>query len=80
VVVVDDSVGVVDGVVDVADGGCAAVVGSDVATARGGLGGLTKVWVAVSLVLGVAWVLKSTRSVACAFFSVLRLSSSGGSV
>lgn len=39
VVVVDNSVDAVDGVVDIADGGCVGVVSSDVAT-LGGLGGL----------------------------------------
>jgi hypothetical protein len=38
VVVVDDSVDAVDGVVDIADGGCVGVVSSDVAM-LGGLGG-----------------------------------------
>ena len=37
VVAVDDSVDAVDGVVDIADGGCVGVVSSDVAT-LGGLG------------------------------------------
>ena len=39
VVVVDNSVDAVDGVVDIADGGCVGIVSSDVAT-LGGLGGL----------------------------------------
>jgi hypothetical protein len=80
VVVVDDSVDAVDGVVDVADRGCVGIVGSDVAKVRGGLVGLTKVWVAISLVLGVVWVLESANDVVLAFFSELRCSSSGGSV
>jgi hypothetical protein len=64
VVVVDNSVDAVDGVVGIADGGCVGVVGSDVAASRGVLGCSTKVWVAVSMVWGVAWMLKSTGAAA----------------
>jgi hypothetical protein len=53
VVVLDDVVGVIDG-------DCVGIVGSDVAASRGVLGCSTKVWVAVSMVWGVAWMLKLT--------------------
>ena len=65
----------VDDVVGVVDGGCVGVVGSDVAASRGVLGCSTRVCVAVSVVWGVAWVLKSTP----AFFNVVSSSFSGGS-
>lgn len=47
---------IVDGV-DSVDGGCAYIVSGSVAALRGVLSGLTKVWVAISLALGVVWVL-----------------------
>ena len=59
VVVADDSVDVVDGV----DGGCAGVVDGDVAASRVVLGCMSRVWVAISVVLGVTWVLKLTVEV-----------------
>jgi hypothetical protein len=71
---------VVVAVVDDVGGGCAGVVNSDVVASRGGLDGLTKVWVAVSVVLGVVWTLRSTWGVVSAFFVKVGLSSSGGSV
>lgn len=55
-VVVDDSVGVVDGSGDRFDG----VINDDVEALGGVLGCSTRVCVAVSVVLGVAWVMKST--------------------
>jgi hypothetical protein len=61
-------------VVNDVDGGCVVVVSDDVATARVGLGGLTEVWVAGSLVLGAVWVLESANDVVIGFFR------SGGSV
>ena len=67
---------VVVGNVGVIDGGCGAVARGDVAALGQVLGGLTEVWVAVSVVWGVAWVLKSTP----AFFNVMSSSFSGGSV
>ena len=57
VVVVDDIVGVIDG-------GCGAVARGDMAVLGKVLGGLTEVWVAVSMVWGVAWVLKLTGAAA----------------
>ena len=42
-----------------ADGGCADVVSSDVAVSRGMPECVSRVCVAVSVVLGVTWVLKS---------------------
>jgi hypothetical protein len=80
VVVVDDSVDAVDGSDDVADGGCVGIDGGDVAASREVSGCMSRVCVDVSVVLGLAWVLKSTWVVVCAFFSVLRLLLSGGSV
>ena len=53
VVVVVDDLGLIDG-------GCVAVVSSDVAASRGVLGCLSRVCVAVSVVLGLIWVLRST--------------------
>ena len=82
VVVVDDRVVVVDG-------SCAAVVTGDVAalardgglvTQAVGAGGSVSVWVAILLVLGVVWALRSTQSVVSAFFVRVGFSSSGGSV
>ena len=55
-VVVNDGVGVVDGNVDVVDGGCVGVVSGGMAALEGVLGCLTRVCVAVSVVLGVTWV------------------------
>jgi hypothetical protein len=52
VAVVDD--------IGIIDGGCAGVVSSDVATSRGVLRCMSRVCVAVSVVLRVAWVLKLT--------------------
>jgi hypothetical protein len=42
------------------DGGCVAIVSDDVAMSRGVLRCLLRVCIAVSMVLRVAWVLKST--------------------
>ena len=56
VVVVVDNVGIVDG-------GCVGVVNGDVAALGGVLGCSMKVCVAVSVVWGVAWVLKSLQIV-----------------
>jgi hypothetical protein len=53
VVAVVDSVGNIDG-------GCVGVVSSDVAKVRGVLGCVSRVCIAVSVVLGAVWVLKST--------------------
>jgi hypothetical protein len=79
VVAVVDNVGVVDG-------GCAGVVGGDVAglTVEGGL--VTRavvsfsVWEVASVVFVVVCILKSMRSAIRAFFGELGLSSSSGSV
>jgi hypothetical protein len=54
-VVVDDSIGVVDGSNDMADGGCGGIVSDDVAVPTGVLGCMSRVCVAVSAVLGVTW-------------------------
>jgi hypothetical protein len=47
-------------VVNNVDGGCTGVVSGDVAVLGKVLGGSTAIWVAVSVVLGVTWALKST--------------------
>ena len=53
----------VDNVV-IIDGGCGAIARGDVAALGKVLGGSTEVLVAVSMVLDVAWVLKSTGAAA----------------
>ena len=63
VVVVNDGVVVVGHSADVVDGGCAGVVDGDVAASRVVLGCMLRVWVAISVVLGVTWVLKLTVEV-----------------
>ena len=60
VVVVDKGVGIVDGNVDVADGGCVGVINDDMAASRGLLGCILRVCMAVLLVVGAVWVLTST--------------------
>ena len=63
-------------VIDDVDGGCADVVVGDVAMLRGMPECVSRVCVAVSMVLGVTWELKSTW----AFFSAVGPSSSSDSV
>jgi hypothetical protein len=63
VVVVDDSVGIVDGSNDVADGGCDGIVSCDMAVPMGVLGCMSRVCMAISMVLGVTWVLKLTVAI-----------------
>ena len=46
-------------IVGIVDGGCAGVDGGNVAALGGALGCVSRVWVAISVVLGVVWVLKS---------------------
>ena len=60
------------GSIDVVDGGCVGVVGSDMAMLRGVLGCVSRVCMAISVVSGVAWVLKSTS----VFFSLVESSNS----
>ena len=68
-VVVVNNVGIIDG-------SYAGVVSGDMAALRGVLGCLTKVCVAISIVLDLVWVLKSTHM----FFSAVGSSLSGSSV
>jgi hypothetical protein len=48
----------------VVDGSCAAIASGDMAVSRGVLGCVSRVCLAVSVVLGVAWVLESTGAAA----------------
>ena len=53
-VAVDDSVGVIDGSDDVADGGCVGIDGGDMAASREVSGCVSRVCMDVSVVLGLA--------------------------
>jgi hypothetical protein len=64
---------------DVAHGGCANVDSGDMAALTRVLGCISRVCIAISMVLGVVWVVELMLGVVIAFFSEWECSSSGSS-
>jgi hypothetical protein len=71
---------VVDDKVVIIDGSCVGVVSSDVAALTRVLGCISRVCIAVSVVLGVVWVVELMLGVVITFFSEWEHSSSGSTL